>query len=117
MQAIVVKEFTRRGDIQKVGDVIEIPVDAILNLAGFVEVVPAVTEESLIQVVTNTFAELDALRDWSGWLKTLPSERRQQLKEIERRIDSTFGELDRPGLEAALTEYRMFCLVKNGGGQ
>lgn len=116
MQAIVVKEFTRRGERQKIGDVIEIPVDAILKLAGFVEAVPATTEESLMQVVTDAFTELDALRDWSGWLKTLPPERRQQLKEIERRIDSTFGELDRPGLSASLTEYK-FCLTSNGGTQ
>jgi hypothetical protein len=117
MQAIVVKEFTRRGEIQKVGAVIEIPIDAILKLAGFVEVAPAATEESLMQMVRDASADLDALRDWTDWRKALTPDRRQRLKEIESRIDSTYAELDRPGLSAALTEFRTLCLTVNGGMQ
>lgn len=66
----------------------------------------ATTEEGLMQLVRDTYAELDKLRDWTGYRAAMTEEQRQRVTEVEARIDLTYGALDREGLAAALADYR-----------
>ena len=70
------------------------------------------TEEELFNLIRSAFKQIDlAGRPWTDWRKTLTPEKRQRLKEVEQRIDSTFATFDRPGLLAALEEYRSLTIT------
>ena len=45
MNAIVIKEFKRRGELQTIGSVIEITEEAVSLLAGYVEAVPTLPDD------------------------------------------------------------------------
>lgn len=64
------------------------------------------TEEELMEMIRNTYAELDSLRDWTGWRKSLTGEQQRHLVGIETRIDATYAAFDRKALTMALSDYR-----------
>lgn len=67
---------------------------------------PPANEEELLDMVRVAYAELDALRDWTGWRKSLTEEQRRRIVAIETRIDATYAALDRKTLTMTLSDYK-----------
>lgn len=69
------------------------------------------TPEELHLLLGRTLGEIDrGGRPWDGWRRSLTEEQRQQLRAVETRIDVSVLSLDRPGLVAALDEYKRLTL-------
>lgn len=108
MNAIVIREFTRRGEFQKIGKVIEVTPEALSLLSEYVVVFS--TEEELMDMIRHADVELNRVRDWTGWRQSLSVSELKRIREVEGLVDSTFGALDRQGLAQALADYALLVM-------
>lgn len=110
---VVARPFKHRGELLTPGRSIDVPADVAQKMleGGFISPNTPATPDELFLMIGKALALIDrGGRPWDGWRKSLTEPQRQALRAVETRIDTCCLTLDRPGLIAALDEYKRLTI-------